>query len=178
MSVFWEFVSELVALVVVVYVLWRYVRPPVRKIIEDQREAIGKQVESAKLAVERLGQADLQYREAIAEARTESAKIRDAARADAQRIVEEMREHAHREVERIRQRGQEDLETTRLGVIRELRGRIGQLTVTTASELVTRHLSDGARRASTVDRLLDELEAMSAPVAVNIGPGAVSKGDA
>ena len=166
-----EFVSELVALVVIVFVLWRYVRPPVRTIIKNQREAIGKQVDNARLAGERLGQAELKYQEAIAEARTESAKIRDAARADAQRIVEEMREHAHREVERIKQRGRDDLETTRLGVIRELRARIGELTVTTASELITAHLADDRHRASTVDRLLDELEAMSAPSVASASKG-------
>jgi F-type H+-transporting ATPase subunit b len=166
-----EFISELVALVIIGFVIYRYVRPPVSKIIQSQRETIGKQVENAKLAAERLGQADLQYREAIAEARTESAKIRDAARADAQRIVEEMREHAHREVERIKQRGREDLETQRLQVIRELRARIGELTVTTASELITAHLADDRHRSSTVDRLLDELEAMSAPAAATASKG-------
>jgi F-type H+-transporting ATPase subunit b len=170
-TAFWEFVSELVALVVVVYVIWRYVRPPVRTLIQNQRETIGRQVDNARLADERLKEAELRYQEAIAEARTESAKIRDAARADAQRIVEEMREHAQREVERIKQRGQEDLETSRLAMIRELRGRIGQRTVTEATELITAHLSDDRHRVSSVDRLLDELEAMSAPSSVGTSRG-------
>jgi ATP synthase F0 subunit b len=168
-KVFWEFIVELVALVVIVYVLWRYVRPRISGIIRNQQETIQKQVESAKAARERLQAAELKYQEAIAESRTEAAKIRDASRADAQRIVEEMREHAQREVERIKQRGQEDLETQRLQVIRELRARIGELTVTTATELVTQHLSDDRRRSSTVDRLLDELEAMSATAPASKG---------
>jgi F-type H+-transporting ATPase subunit b len=162
MTAFWEFVSELVALVAVAFVIWRYVRPPVRKIISNQRETIGKQVEQSRLAEERLKEAEEKYKVAITEARTESAKIRDAARGDAQRIVEEMREHAQREVERIKQRGQDELEAQRLQVIRELRARIGRLTVDTAAELVTTHLTDERNRESTVDRLLDELEAMSA----------------
>lgn len=173
MKVFWEFISELVALVVIVYVLWRYVRPPVGEIIRKQKETIQKQVDNAKAAHERLQAAELKYGEAIAEARTEAAKIRDASRADAQRIVEEMREHAQREVERIKQRGQDDLETQRLQVIRELRARIGELTVTTATELVTQHLSDNRRRGSSVDRLLDELEAMSARETATAGTGDV-----
>lgn len=165
MEQFWEFLAELVAFVAIAYVLWRYVRPRVSEIIRNQQEVIAKQVENAKLASERLKAAELKYGEAITESRTEAAKIRDAARADAQRIVEEMREHAQREVERIKQRGQEDLETQRLVVIRELRARIGELTVTAATELVTQHLSDAGRQASTVDHLLDELEAMSAHTA-------------
>jgi ATP synthase F0 subunit b len=166
-----EWLSELIGFAIMVFVIWRYVVPPVRKIMRNQQEAVRKQVEAAKEAHERLQAADTKYREALAEARTEAAKIRDAARADAQRIVEEMREYAQREVERIKQRGREDLETQRLQVIRELRGRIGELTVRAATNLVTRHLSDDTARASTVDRLLDELEAMSAPVAAGTSEG-------
>jgi len=160
-----EFIVELIALAVMVYVVWRYVVPPARTMMRNQQEGIRKQVDNAHAAHERLTAAELKFGEAVAESRTEAAKIRDSARADAQRILEEMREHAEREIERIRQRGLADLETQRLQVIRELRLRIGQLTVSAATELVTQHLSDKRRRASTVDRLLDELEAMSAPEA-------------
>jgi F-type H+-transporting ATPase subunit b len=170
-----EFIVELIALAVMVFVVWRYVVPPARTIMRNQREAIRKQVDNAHAAHERLAVAELKFGEAVAEARTEAAKIRDSARADAQRILEEMREHAEREVERIRQRGRDDLETQRLQVIRELRLRIGELTVSSATELVTQHLSDSANRVSTVDRLLDELEAMSAPEAATAATG---RGDA
>jgi F-type H+-transporting ATPase subunit b len=172
-----EFIAELIAFVVVGIVLWRYVVPPVRKIMRSQQETVRKQLESAQQAHERLEEAEKKYQEALAEARTEAAKIRDQARADGQRIVEEMREFAQREVERIRQRGQDDLATQRQQMIRELRIRIGELTVTNATELVSTHLSDQARRESTVDRFLDELEAMAAPEG-RAAAGTVSKGDA
>lgn len=157
------FIAELIGFGVLIFVLWRYVVPPVRTMMQAQQEAVRKQVEASKLANERLAAAEKKYVEAIAEARTEAAKIRDAARADGQRIVEEMRAHADREVERIRQRGQDDLATQRQQVVRELRARIGELTVTSAAEMVNGHLADGSRRAATVDRFLDELEAMAAP---------------
>jgi F-type H+-transporting ATPase subunit b len=178
-----DFIVELIALVVMVYVIWRYVVPPVRKLMRNQQEAIRLQVEGAKAAHERLSAADLKFQEAVAEARTEAAKIRDAARADAQRIGEEMREYAQREVERIRQRGQDELETQRQQVIRELRQRIGELAVTTATELVTTHLSDDTRRVATVDRLLDELDAMtgaapSSHLRKHSAPAASGKGGA
>lgn len=170
-----EFIAELIAFVVVGFVLWRYVVPPLRKIMRDQQDTVRKQLESAQQAHERLEQAERKYQEALAEARTEAAKIRDQARADAQRIVEELREFAQREVERIRQRGQEDLATQRQQMIRELRIRVGELTVTTATELVTQHLSTQKRRASTVDRFLTGLEAMAAPEG-RTAVGTASKG--
>ena len=123
---------------------------------------MAKQVEDAKVAAEQLAEAERKYRDALAEARTEAAKIRDAARADAQRIVEEMREQADREVERIRQRGEEELVAQRRQVIRELRGRIAEHAVDLAGELVTEHLSGQRTGSATVDRLLDELDAMAA----------------
>lgn len=166
-----ELIVELIALVVMVYVIWRYVVPPVRTLMRNQQESIRKQVEGAKAAHERLAAAERKLQEAVAESRTEAAKIRDAARADAQRIVEEMREFSEREFERIRQRGRDDLETQRLQVIRELRQRIGEQTVISATELIGRHLADDRNRASTVDRLLDELEAMSARETAPAGRG-------
>jgi ATP synthase F0 subunit b len=159
--VVFDYIGSLVGFLAIVYFAWRKVVPPVRKLMKQRQDAIRQQVEDARLASERLAAAEKQYRDAVAEARTEAAKIRDGARADAQRIVTEMRAHAEREVERIRQRGEEDLVAQRQQAIRELRARIGELTVELAGELVTEHLSSQANRSATVDRLLDELAAMS-----------------
>jgi F-type H+-transporting ATPase subunit b len=160
-----EVLAEIFAFVVVVFILWRYVVPPIRTLMVKQQGTIGKQVEFAEQANERLAKAEAQFAEAVAEARTEAATIRDSARADAQRIVEELREFAQREVERLRQRGQDELASMRHQVFRELRARVGELTVTEATELVRTHLSADAKRAATVDRFLGELEGMAAPAA-------------
>jgi F-type H+-transporting ATPase subunit b len=160
MAVF-EYIGSLVGFLLIIYFAWRKIVPPVRKMMTQRQDAIRQQVSDAKLATERLAAAEKKYRDALAEARTEAAKIRDAARADAQRIVTEMRAHAEGEVERIRQRGEEDLVAQRQQVIRELRARIGELTVDLASELVSEHLSSQSSRSATVDRLLDELDAMA-----------------
>lgn len=161
MAIF-DYVASLVGFVLIVYVFWRRIVPPLAKATKRQQDLIRKQVEDAKLASERLAAAEKKYSDAVAEARTEAAKIRDGARADAQRIVAEMREQAEREVARIRQRGEDDLIAQRQQVIRELRARIGELAVDMASDLVRDHLSDPRHRSATVDRLLDELESMAA----------------
>ena len=157
-----EYIASFVGFLLIIYVVWRRVVPPVGKMMKTRQDAVAQQVQDAKAATERLAEAERQYRDAVAEARTEAAKIRDAARADAQRIVREMREQAEREVERIRQRGEEALVAQRQQVLRELRGRIGELAVTMAGDLVNEHLSDPRRRSASVDRLLDELDSMAA----------------
>jgi F-type H+-transporting ATPase subunit b len=173
-----EWIGEVIAFVVIVLVIWRYVVPPVRTLMRNQQTRIAKQVEDAQKASERLAEAEKKYKEALAEARTEAAKIRDQARADGQRIVEEMRVQADREIERIRQRGQEELATQRQQVIRELRARVGRLSADSAQELVVGHLSTDAKRKATVDRFLDDLEGMVAPDGT-VGAGTTAtRGDA
>lgn len=156
-----DYIAEFVGFLVVVAVIWWKVVPPVRQLMRRQKDLVAAQMKAAEDAEQRLALADKKYRDALAEARTEAAKIRDAARADAQRIVVEMREQAEREVERIRQRAEEELVAQRQRVVSELQHRIGALAVDMAEELVTEHLADPRRRSATVDRLLDELAVMS-----------------
>ena len=165
-------IIEIVGFIVVIVVLGRYVAPRVRTATRNQQNLIRAQITASEDAAAQLAVAQTRYKEALNEARIEAAKIRDGARADAQRIVVEMREQAEREVVRIKQRGEDDLIQQRQQVLRELRTRIGELSVDLASRLVTEHLSTEAQRAATVDLLLGELEQMAGT------PAASGKGEA
>jgi F-type H+-transporting ATPase subunit b len=129
----------------------------------ERQEMVRQQIEESEQTRTRLKEAEARYAEALAEARVEAAKIREKSRADAQEIKDEMRQQAEQEVARIRQRGEEQLDTQREQVVRELRGELGKLAVTLAGRIVGESVADEARRAGTVDRFLDELQAMAAP---------------
>jgi F-type H+-transporting ATPase subunit b len=156
-ATFWV---ELVIFLLMLFVIWRYVVPPIRKATPERQEMVRRQVEESRLAKERLEKADADYREAMSEARTEAAKIRDEARAEAGRIKAELREQAEHEVALIRQRGEEQLERQREQVKRELSAEIGQLAVTLAGRIVGESMQDEANRRGTVDRFIAELEGM------------------
>ena len=168
-------IIEIVGFILVIVVLGRYVAPRIRTATKNQQNLIRTQIKASEDAAAQLSAAEAQYKDALSEARIEAAKIRDGARADAQRIVVEMREQAEREVARIKQRGEDDLVQQRQQVIRELRARIGELSVDLAGRLVHEHLSGEANRAATVDLLLGELEQMSARDEATAGSG---KGEA
>ena len=155
------FFVELVIFLIILGVIWRYVVPPVRRAMNERQDMVRKQIEESEQAAKRLAEAERRYQDALTEARTEAAKIREGARADAQRAKEEMREQADQEVARIRQRGEEQLRTQREQVVRELHSEVGQLAVTLAGRLVRESVVDEERRSGTVDRFLDELEAMA-----------------
>lgn len=157
------FFVELVILLIVLGVLWRYAVPPVKRAMDERREMIRRQIEESQQASKRLTEAEARYSKALAEARVEAAKIRETARADAQDIKDEMRQQAEQEVARIRERGEEQLAHQREQVVRDMRGELGKLAVTLAGRIVGESVADDARRAGTVDRFLDELQAMAAP---------------
>ncbi|MFD2421050.1 F0F1 ATP synthase subunit B [Amycolatopsis pigmentata] len=174
-----RYIGSLFAFALIIGLLWWKGAPPVRKMMRDRQETIRHQLEEAKRADERLAEAEKAYQNAIMEARTEAAVIRDAAREDAQRIVEEMRTRAEAEVERIKQRGEEHLVQQHQQLIRELRVRIGGLASELAGRLVREHLAAGDNRSATVDRFLDELEAVSARDGETVAAGsAAGKGGA
>ncbi|MFC0543987.1 F0F1 ATP synthase subunit B [Kutzneria chonburiensis] len=171
------YVAELVAFAIIVFFIVRYVVPPVRKAMQAQQEKIRIQIERAAETEKRLAVAEAKFADAQVEARQEAAKIRDNARADAQRIVEELRAQADREVERIRLRGEEELANRRQHLLRELHAYLGQRSVEVADRLVEEHLADAGARSATVDRFLEELDAMSARDAAAQPSLVASKGE-
>lgn len=156
-------IAELFAFAIVVFVVIRYVVPPVRRAMSAQQKAVATQVEEANRSGEELQAAQSTYDESVEEANTEAAKIRDRARAEADYITDELAERAEQDVARIQQRGEDQLSTQRQQTVRELRREVGQLAVQLAGRIVNEALTDESRRAATVDRFLDELESMSQP---------------
>ena len=152
------FIAELVAFLIILGILGRYVLPPIQKAIRQRQEMIKQQVEDAEQAKEKLAEAEKKYQDALNEARTEAAQIRENARAEAQRTVEELRAQALEEQQRIIARGDEQLASQRTQIVRELRSEIGTLAVELAEKIVEQRLSDEASVSATVDAFLAGLE--------------------
>jgi F-type H+-transporting ATPase subunit b len=157
-----EIIIGTIAFAVVVVVLFKLVAPRFEEVFRARREAIEGGIERAETMQAEAKAALEQYRAQLAEARTEAAQIRDAARAEGQQILEELRAQAQEESARIQARGQEQLAANRQAVVNELRGQIGALAVELAGKVVGESLADEARRRGTVDRFLDQLDAMTA----------------
>jgi F-type H+-transporting ATPase subunit delta len=154
-------IGELIGMAVVFWVLFKYVAPPVRKLMAKQQETVRAQIEASEKAKADLADAERKHSAAVEEARVESARIREDARADSQRISTQLREQADVEVERIRQQGQEQIVLQRQQLIRSLKADLGAEAIAEADRRVRQELSDPAAKSSAVDGLLGELEAMA-----------------
>ena len=153
------FIAELIAFLIILGVLWRYVVPPVSKAMTERQELIKNQLDEGQRASERLKQAEADYREALEQAKTTAAQIRDQARADAAAIREEILERAQQERDRVLETGREQLATERQTLIRELRADLGNLAVELAGRILGESLAEEARQRGTVDRFLAEVQA-------------------
>jgi F-type H+-transporting ATPase subunit b len=152
------FIAELVAFLLILAIVGKYIVPPVQKMMQERQAIIAKQIEDSEAAKERLEQAQAEYQRALTEARTEAARIREGARAEAQRTVDELKAQAQEESARIVARGEEQLQNQRGAVVRELRGEIGALAVELSEKIVSQRLSDDAQVRATVDAFLADLE--------------------
>ncbi len=159
-----EIIIGLISFAVLATVLIKYVWPRIEATFEARRDAIEGGIKRAEEAQNEARRLLGEYRQQLAEARTEAAQIRDSARAEGQRIIEEMRAAAQEESARILQRGEEQLTAQRQLVVRDLRAEIGSLAVQLAERVVGESLADDPARQRTVDRFLDDLDEMAQSV--------------
>jgi F-type H+-transporting ATPase subunit b len=146
-----------IAFAVLVYVLGKYVWPRMEATFQARVEAIEGGIRKAQDAQREAAELLEQYKQQLAEARTEAARIRDEARADAAGIREESAVRAREEADRIIQSGRDALLAERGAIVRELRSELGSLAVELAGRIVGESLEEEARRRGTVERFLEEL---------------------
>jgi ATP synthase F0 subunit b/ATP synthase F1 delta subunit len=168
------FIGQLVGFALIVFIVWRYVVPPVRRMMVNQQETVRKQLEDSGEAKKRLAEAEKAHEKAVEQAKAEAKQVTEEARVDAQRIVEQLHAQADAEVERIKVQGAQQVQLLRAQLVRQLRQDLGTESVRRAGALVNEHVSDPDAQSATVDRFIDELDAMAPSEAV-IGDRATAR---
>jgi F-type H+-transporting ATPase subunit b len=152
------FVVELIAFALILWVLGRYVLPPLNKAMTARQERIRQQFEESEQAKAAANAAEEEYRAALIEARHEAARIREEAREQGASIITEMREQAHAESARLTAAAHAQIEAEKQQVLTQLRADVGALATTLAGRIVGESLEDEARQRRTVERFIDEVE--------------------
>ena len=155
------FIGQLVGFAVILWVINKYVVPPVRKMMAGQKEAVRTQLDESAKATQRLAAADQYHAQRVEQGTAEGRHIVEEAQVDSVRIGEQLRVQAGVEAERIKVQGGQQVSLLRSQLIRQLRGDLGGESVERATELVKAHVADPQSQSATVDRFLDELEAMA-----------------
>jgi F-type H+-transporting ATPase subunit b len=152
------FLVELFAFLIILFVLARWVIPPINKAMTERQRRIQQQFEESEQARARAEAAEQEYKDALTGARHEAARMREEAREQGASIIAEMRSQAQAEAQRILTAAKSQLEAERQQVLAQLRTEVGTLATTLASRIVGESLEDEARQRRVVDRFLAEVE--------------------
>ncbi len=161
------FLGQLLGFAVIVWLVWRYVVPPVRRLMAARQDTVRQQLADSAAAAERVKEASKAHEKAVEEAKVEAKQVVEEAKADAERIAEQLGAQAEIDAERIKLQGARQVELLRAQLTRQLRLELGHESVRQAGELVRNYVADPAQQSATVDRFLDELDAM-APAAADV----------
>jgi F-type H+-transporting ATPase subunit b len=152
------FVVELMAFIIVLGVLWRYVIPPVQQAMTARQEIARKLVSDSEKAKQLLEKAQTAYKTAMADARHEAAQLRSEAEQQRREIVEGASTEAEAGAAEIISRGQAQVEAERRQAIRQLKTELGNLAVELAEKILGEALADNQRQERLIERFLSHIE--------------------
>jgi F-type H+-transporting ATPase subunit b len=152
------FLVELAAFAIMLFILGRYVVPPINRAMTARQNAIREHFNDLEQAKADAREAEEKFRSQITEARHEAARIREEAREQGASIIAEMREQAREESDRIVRHAHAQIDAERQQAVQQLRAEIGSMATELASRIVGESLEDEARRSRVVERFLEALE--------------------
>src|SRR6266478_590959 len=156
-----EFIIGTILFLIVFGALAKFRLPRATKMLAERTEQIEGGLARSEEAQKEAQQLLEQYRQQLAEARHEAARLREEAREQGAQIIAEMREQAQAEARRVTEAAQAQIQAERQQALTSLRTEIGTLATELASRIVGESLTEQARQSRMVDRFLDELEVSS-----------------
>jgi F-type H+-transporting ATPase subunit b len=156
-----EFIIGTILFALVFGAMAKLLLPRITKTLTERTEAIEGGLAKSEEAQKEANQLLDQYREQLAEARHEAARLREEAREQGAQIIAEMREQAQAEARRVTEAAQAQIQAERQQALISLRTEVGALATELAGRIVGESLEDHARQSRLVDRFLDELDQVS-----------------
>lgn len=163
------FYVELIAFAIIVFLLAKYVIPPINRAMTARQEAIRKDFADLEKAENDARRAEKEYKDQLADAKHEAARIREDAREQGAAIISDMRTQAQDEADRILRHARAQLDAERQQAVAALRTELGSMATELAGRIVGESLEDDERRARTVERFISALEKDSATASTPAG---------
>jgi F-type H+-transporting ATPase subunit b len=153
-----EFIIGSIAFLIVFGTLGKLLLPRIQQTLRERTDQIEGGLERAEEAQAEANRVLEQYRQQLADARHEAARLREEAKEQGAQIIAEMRQEAQAEARRLTEAAQAQIEAERQQALTSLRAEVGALATDLASRIVGESLQDEARQSRVVDRFLDDLE--------------------
>ncbi len=138
------FVIELIVVAVILFLVTKYILPPLNKAIESRQEKIRTALELAEQARAEAAAADEERLKVLAQARDQGREIVAAAQATADQVKAEAAGRGQLEYERIVSSANAEVETARQRAVDEASARIGEIVFDLVATIVGREVDQSA----------------------------------
>jgi F-type H+-transporting ATPase subunit b len=155
------FVVELVAVVVILFLVTKYILPPLNKAMESRQEKIRSALEAADLARAEAAAAGDEKAQVLTQARDQARDIVTGAQATSDQVKAEAGGRAQAEYDRIVATANAEVVTARQRAIDEASARIGEIVF----ELVTKIVGREVDQTTHQDLIREAVAALNAEAA-------------
>jgi F-type H+-transporting ATPase subunit b len=154
-ATFW---IELVAFLLMLGILWRYVYPRVIEAAEARQKAIAAELEEAEKARKEAEEQLQQAQKQLDDARAQAQEMLSGAGRSADQLREELKQKAEDDAKRLVERSREEIVTERQKALDSVRREVAELVVE-ATERVIGESLDGERHKKLIDKAIKEVAA-------------------
>jgi F-type H+-transporting ATPase subunit b len=154
------FVFELVAFLLVMGFLGRYVLPRLQKAMDDRQATIRQALVDAETAKQRAAEAETEYRRILDEARAQARTTVEEAGRLAEQLRADRRAQAEEEYQRLLSRATADIDAAARRASEELRRHSADLIIAVVEKVVEG--LDASAHRELIDRTIAEVESQSA----------------
>ena len=155
-----ELIWGSISFVILLVILYKVGYPSVKKGMDARAERIRASLAEAEKAKDEAHSVLAEYRQQLADAKGESARIIEEARQAADKIRQDLHKKAEQEVAEIKRRAQEDITAQVSRTMADLQARVGLLAFHLAEKVVEKNLDKDTNR-EMIDRYIQQMASNS-----------------
>ncbi|MGI9307351.1 MAG: F0F1 ATP synthase subunit B [Gammaproteobacteria bacterium] len=133
-------VGEIITFLILVFVVMKFVWPPLMNAVETRQKEIADGLAAAEQGRQELAAADARKTELLADARAKAGSLLAEGQKRKSEIVDAARGESESENNRILEQGRRDLALERAAMCRELQSKVGELALSGAAQVLGREV--------------------------------------
>lgn len=142
----WQFVVQLVAFLVFIFLLWKFAAGPIVRVLDERQEKIKESVASAERMQAELKATQARNEEVLQEARREAQDILTTARQNGEQLLARARDEAGQQADAYLARAQETVRQEAEQARIQLREEVADLAVMAAGQIIRKELDPAAQK--------------------------------
>jgi F-type H+-transporting ATPase subunit b len=152
------FIAELIAFLIILFIIGKWVLPPLRQAMDQRREEIKTSLEAAESARAEADESRQQRQEILDEARGQAREILAQANRTSERLQAEAQTRGQLEYERLVSNASSEITAARQRAVDEVSTQVATLVLSVARQVIGREI-DAERHRALIDEAVAALRA-------------------